>query len=524
MKNKKNLAIFAGTVLLLNGVMITVDTPKNSYAIAEENIPADEDIPDSQQLKLIKDAERIISELEEVKNNDDKKEAGEIIDYDAESLNAISKITNKNKRSALISRYNAILTWLGKSPLVDPTPPTGDLYENRKIYVKEDVDFEIKTVEDITLEKGKVYIQQEGQKGQDAVEYETVFKNGEEQKDSRKEVKRTRIIEPIYEIKLIGAKEDTIAPAITIKEEVQTVKVPYNKVKKEDSNLEKGKTRVERGVEGATKVTYTVTYKDGKETSRTETRREVEVAPVDEVIYVGTKEIPEKIEIRQFTENKEIEFKELEEKDLTLEKGKKVEKTAGKKGILTTTYEAEFKNEKEIPGTRKKVKEEQTTAPVNRVVLVGTKEKSINPTPTTPVVTTKEEVQTVKVPYNKVKKEDSNLEKEKTRVERGVEGTAKVIYTVTYKDGKETSRTETKREVEVAPVDEVTYMGIKEKENIEKIKATGTEVSNSRILKKIDSKVLPNTGIEVNSNILAGIVVFLTAGVLVALRRKDKQK
>lgn len=74
------------------------------------------------------------------------------------------------------------------------------------------------------------------------------------------------------------------------KTESKDVNVAYKTVKENDSSLEKGKTLVsQKGVNGKERISYQVTYTNGKETGRVETGRKTITSVVNEVIQVGTK-------------------------------------------------------------------------------------------------------------------------------------------------------------------------------------------------------------------------------------------
>ena len=69
--------------------------------------------------------------------------------------------------------------------------------------------------------------------------------------------------------------------------------VPYSTVRNDTEELPKGEEKVvQEGVDGYTEVTYEVTYEDGEEVDREEIDRKV-IAPIDEIINVGTFEEPE---------------------------------------------------------------------------------------------------------------------------------------------------------------------------------------------------------------------------------------
>ena len=77
---------------------------------------------------------------------------------------------------------------------------------------------------------------------------------------------------------------------VEIKESVEEEEVPFKTVNKDDSSLDEGTTKVvTEGVKGKDKVTYEITYIDGKEASRKEINREHVTAAVDKVVANGTR-------------------------------------------------------------------------------------------------------------------------------------------------------------------------------------------------------------------------------------------
>lgn len=81
-----------------------------------------------------------------------------------------------------------------------------------------------------------------------------------------------------------------------------------------------------------------------------------------------------------------------------------------------------------------------------------------------PVITTKEETQTEPVAFPKETKEDANLlEGEKVITQQGKNGVRTIVYTITYTDGKETSRAVKSNTITTQPVTEITSIGTKPK-------------------------------------------------------------
>lgn len=144
---------------------------------------------------------------------------------------------------------------------------------------------------DSTLDEGKTSVKQKGQNGEVEITYTVTYKDGVE--TGRDEVSRKVIKPAVDEIVLVGTKKTGTTnpkPVVTTKTETKTEVVPFKTVEQNDPTLDKGKTAVKQeGKNGVTTITYTVTYTDGKETSRTETGRTVTTEPVDKVVLVGTK-------------------------------------------------------------------------------------------------------------------------------------------------------------------------------------------------------------------------------------------
>ena len=77
---------------------------------------------------------------------------------------------------------------------------------------------------------------------------------------------------------------------VDIKKEVVEEEVPFDTVEKDDSSLNEGTSKVvKKGVVGKDLVTYSVTFIDGKESSRKEVSRTTVTAAMDKVIANGTR-------------------------------------------------------------------------------------------------------------------------------------------------------------------------------------------------------------------------------------------
>ncbi|MGY1771729.1 ubiquitin-like domain-containing protein [Blastococcus sp. SYSU D00813] len=80
---------------------------------------------------------------------------------------------------------------------------------------------------------------------------------------------------------------------VQVTEVVETTPIPYETIETEDPEaLEGDDTVTQEGVEGQQATTWRVTVVDGVETRREQVSSTVAVAPVDELVTVGTKEPP----------------------------------------------------------------------------------------------------------------------------------------------------------------------------------------------------------------------------------------
>ena len=169
--------------------------------------------------------------------------------------------------------------------------------------------------------------------------------------------------------------DDDSEPVITTQTERRTAVINFKTIEENDSTLDAGKTSIKQtGVNGQQTITYTVTYTDGRETSRVEVSRTTTRQPVDQIVLIGTKKVDGKPVITTKTETKTetIAFTTIRENDNTLEVGKTAVKQEGQNGVLTITYTVTLTDGVET--SRVETSRTRTTEPVNRIVLVGTKE------------------------------------------------------------------------------------------------------------------------------------------------------
>ena len=569
MDKKKYIAVFAGSLLLFNGVFISLNVPSmssNSTVIAAEAEneipPEDEEIPDAEQLGYQKQLKKLLDEADEYINDNDHDSFDPFFEEEAETLrNLVTSIKDEYKaqKNVLINRYNKVLEFAGRSsekvPLVGgeenkPIPPVAKEVE-KEFTETQPIPFKTVKQDDATLDKGVEKEKTAGVEGVKTITYKAKFKENKEVANTRTKVKEEVTKQPVNKVVLVGTK-----PVVTEveKEFTETQPIPFETTKEEDATLDKGVEKEKTaGVEGVKTITYKAKFKDGKEVenTRTKVKEEVTKQPVNKVVLVGTKPVVTEVE-KEFTETEAVPFETVKEEDATLDKGVEKEKTAGEAGEKTITYKAKFKDGKEVENTRTKVKEEVTKQPVNKVVLVGTKEKTIvpggtgvTPTPTPdfkPVprekfsVIPEEGVQnlvegkptlnitTEEIQFSVEKRYNNKLEKGVQReIASGEKGKRKVFSKVEIIDGKEIT-TVVSTEIEKEAKNQILEIGTL----VPKSNTTRNE-ENSKVkdinkdgkTESIKGK-LPSTGISQINTFIAGVFAFIIAGVLTIFKRKKR--
>ncbi|WP_155962569.1 G5 domain-containing protein [Streptococcus ruminantium] len=502
----ENVELFGSTTVSAN------DLPPGETPPGE-----DEELPDAEQLALIKKISDSLSEIESSLKEGDK-EVAEILFSDSDDMGgyattiaAVANVKNSTERAKLQSRVEAIRTQLNggtTQPAPSPTVTTRkevipittvytadpSVEANKQTQVFAGV-AGIKTytktngVEDagvvtIPMEPRKVTV---GTKPKVATETVPSPKDIEEKDPTLEEGKRelktpavlgtktttttytlntttgvataneptVKITEGTAAVYRIGTKKPVV-PVVTTEEVSETKPVPFETIRENDPNLEAGKEVVAtEGKNGVRTIVYTVTKKDGTETGRVVKSDTITTPAINKVIKVGTKKpVVPVVTTEEISETKSVPFETIHENDPNLEAGKEVVATEGKEGVRTIVYTVTKTDGVE---TSRVVKSDTITTPaVNKVIKVGTK------TTTSPVVTTEEVSETKSVPFETIRENDSNLEAGKEVVTtEGKEGVRTIVYTVTKTDGVETSRVVKSDSVTTPAVNKVIKVGTK---------------------------------------------------------------
>ncbi|MCR1232783.1 G5 domain-containing protein [Streptococcus suis] len=435
-----------------NNVMLIGSTVVNANDLPPGETPPgeDEELPDAEQLALIKKISGYLSEIEASLADGDKDTADYLFTESdamggyATSIAAVSNVKNSAERAKLQARIEAIRAQL--SGTVQPPSP---VITTEEVTETKEEPYDTIRIKDPNLEEGKEEVATPGQAGVRTIVYTVTKTDGVE---TGRVVKSDEVTTPVInEVIRVGTKK-TVVSVITLEEETETKAVPYETIRENDPTLEEGKEVVSvAGKAGVRTIVYTVTKTDGVETSRVVKSDSITTPAVNEVIKVGTKKAPV-ITTEEVTETKAVPYETVRENDPTLEEGKEVVSVAGKAGVRTIVYTVTKTDGVE---TSRVVKSDSVTTPaVNEVIKVGTKK--------VPGITTEEVTETKAVPYETVRENDPTLEEGKEVVSvAGKAGVRTIVYTVTKTDGVETGRVVKSDSITTPAVNEVIKVGTK---------------------------------------------------------------
>lgn len=357
----------------------------------------------------------------------------------------------------------------------DPTPRilrVGTMSTDTVTTVTETVKpFATKVLYDDTMPKGTSKVTQEGKNGIETRTIVATVINGITQENPAVKVSQT---EPVDQIITVGTKcEDKVTTIDTVVEKID----PFDVIIEYDDTMEKGTEKVvTEGKNGIVEETQTVTVTNGVAGDPKVTNTKIIQDKVDKVIKVGTKcpenpTTPEnpKGETKDVVSTTivEIPFDTEIIEDDTIEAGRVIEQQAGQKGERTITSTVTIKDG---VSSEPKITNVITKQPIKRIVRVGTKKTSTNPTPER-IVTTE------KIPYDTIEVKDNTLDEgQRVIVQKGQEGEKSII-----RIGDEVIEEITKQ-----PRNEIVRVGTKKKGN----SIPWTEIEDNA------KKIIPATPIE----------------------------
>lgn len=375
-----------------------------------------------------------------------------VVEYDYTKPKGYEEVRQEGEKGRIESQYK--LTYLNDE-LVDRTLVNENTLKEKKnkIVVKglgvvvsirsevvvEEKDFNKVIEKDETQPEGYSKITQVGSPGTITTTYEVTYEDDVEV--SRKEISKVENPKAVDEITVIGTSKMTER---TVDEQVD---VPFKTVYVSDNTLPPGESVVdEEGTPGQIIRTFLVSYRNGKEISRTIVSEHQITEAVNRVVRVGNATpIVETTELVDETES--IDYNTFKEFSDQLPAGTTKVIQAGKKGQKTNRYSVTKVNGEET--SRTFVESNITTDPVDEIIQVGTRVKEI-----------REASETSPIPFTvKVRKDTTKPIGYRVTEVEGQDGEKSDLYKVTYINGTETKREHLKTTVVKEAVDKVIVEG-----------------------------------------------------------------
>ncbi|WP_155719597.1 G5 domain-containing protein, partial [Streptococcus gordonii] len=152
----------------------------------------------------------------------------------------------------------------------------------------EEVDFQVKEVQNPALPEGVRNVTTPGKKGVRTIVYTVTYTDGVE--TGRVEKSNTITTPAVDEVVEVGTKKAT-APVVTTENVTETQVIYHGTITLSNPDLPKGTKRIKiAGVDGEKTVVYTITKTNGVETSRVVRDEQITKTPITQVVEIGTKE------------------------------------------------------------------------------------------------------------------------------------------------------------------------------------------------------------------------------------------
>ena len=375
-----------------------------------------------------------------------------VIEYDYTKPKGYEEVRQEGEKGRIENQYK--LTYLNDE-LVDRSLVNENVLKEKKdkiivkglgvvvsvrsVVVVEEKDFNKVIEKDETQPEGYNKIIQVGSPGTITTTYEVTYEDDAEV--SRKEISKVENPKAVDEITVIGTSKMTER---TVDEQVD---VPFKTVYVSDNTLPPGESVVdEEGTPGQIIRTFLVSYRNGKEISRTIVSEHQITEAVNRVVRVGNATpIVETTELVDETES--IDYNTLKEFSDQLPAGTTKVIQVGKKGQKTNRYSVTKVNGEET--SRTFVESNITSEPVDEIIQVGTRVKEV-----------REASETSPIPFTvKVRKDTTKPIGYRVTEVEGQDGEKSDLYKVTYINGTETKREHLKTTVVREAINKVIVEG-----------------------------------------------------------------
>ena len=329
-----------------------------------------------------------------------------------------------------------------------------------------------------------------GVQGERTIKTRIYSSNGQEL--ARQELSNEDTLAPVTQVVKIGTAKPHMVPStapqkpalpeypLTYRDETRVEKIAFTTREEETDELVQGARRiVTPGVQGERTIKTRVYTSNGQELARQELSNEETLAPVTQVVKVGTAKphmvpstAPQASALPEYpltytdeTRVEKIAFTTREEETDELVRGARHIVTPGVQGERTIKTRIYSSNGQEID--RQELFNEETLAPVTQVVKVGTAKPHMVPStapqePALPAypLTYKDETRVEKIDFTTREEETDELVKGARQiVTPGVQGERTIKTRIYTSSGQEIARQELSNEETLAPVTQVVKVG-----------------------------------------------------------------
>ena len=354
----------------------------------------------------------------------------------------------------------------------------------------EKIDFTTREEETDELVKGARQIVTPGVQGERTIKTRIYTSSGQE--IARQEVSNEETLAPVTQVVKVGTAKPHMVPStapqasalpeypLTYRDETRVEKIDFTTREEETDGFVQGSRHVViPGVHGERTIKTRVYTSNGQELARQELSNEDTLAPVTQVVKIGTAKphmvpstAPQKpalpeypLTYRDETRVEKIAFTTREEETDELVQGARRIVTPGVQGERTIKTRVYTSNGQEID--RQEVSNEETLAPVTQVVKVGTAKPHMVPStapqasalPEYPLTYT-DETRVEKIAFTTREEETDELVRGARHiVTPGVQGERTIKTRIYSSNGQEIDRQELFNEETLAPVTQVVKVG-----------------------------------------------------------------
>ena len=377
------------------------------------------------------------------------------------------------------------------------TPDTAAIHENSELELTtndevriEKIDFSIDEQYTDEIPEGSRQIATPGVEGERTIKTRVYSSNGQEV--DRQELSNEETLAPVTQIVKVGTAKPTMVPSeapkadalpeypLTYTDEIRVEKIAFNIEEQYTDELVRDARQIATpGVEGERTIKTRVYSSNGQEVDRQELSNEETLAPVTQIVKVGTAKpnmvpndppkadaLPEyPLTYTDETRVEKINFSIREEETDELVQDARQIATPGVEGERTIKTRVYSSNGQEID--RQELSNEETLAPVTQVVKVGTAKPTMVPNeapkadalPEYPLTYT-DETRVEKINFSIREEETDELVQDARQIATpGVQGERTIKTRVYSSNGQEIDRQELSNEETLAPVTQIVKVG-----------------------------------------------------------------